>query len=429
MRRSPVFSCSLLAVTVALLGQPTTLAAQGCCRAADLPMAAPEDVGMSSQRLQRLTDMLQGYIDRNEVVGTVMLVARQGKIVHFEAQGLRDREAREPMTTDAIFRIASMTKPITSVALMMLWEEGHFQLRDPVSKWIPEYAEMRVAAGTNSDGSMRTVALETPVTVQHLLTHTAGIANQYRGQSREAALALRTPRPLTLEESVLRFTQLPLNFQPGEAWEYGTATDVVGVLVEKISGMTLDEFFRERIFEPLGMPDTHYYLRPEKLHRFAALYGPDDAGKAALTEAPDANSEFVREPHTLFLGRGGLVSTAADYFRFQQMMLNGGSLDGVRILGTKTVELMTVNHIGDLPVWLLGPGYGFGLGYAVVTDLGQSGSSLSHGSFFWGGAYATTFWVDPVEELIGIMLVQIRPYNHLNIRSDARTTTYQAIIN
>ncbi len=426
MRRSPVFSCSVLAVIVALLAPSTTLAAQGCCSTPILPMAAPEDAGMSSDRLERLTDMLQGYIDRDEVVGTVMLVARHGKVVHFEAQGLRDRDAGEPMATDVIFRMASMTKPITTVALMMLWEEGHLQLRDPVSKWIPEYGEMRVSDGTNSG---RTVALETPVTVQHLLTHTAGIANQYRGTNSEAALALRTPRPLTQEESVLRFTGLPLNFQPGEEWQYGTATDVVGVLVERISGLTLDEFFRERIFEPLGMTDTHFYLPSEKMDRFAALYGPDANGKATLTEAPDANSLFVQEPHTLFLGRGGLLSTAADYFRFQQMMLNGGSLDGVQILGPKTVELMTVNHIGDLPVWLAGPGYGFGLGYAVVTDLGQSGSVLSPGSFYWGGAYGTTFWVDPVEELIGIMLVQIRPYSHLNIRADARTTTYQAIIN
>lgn len=209
---------------------------------------------MSSDRLEPLTDMLQGYIDRDEVVGTVMLVARHGKVVHFEAQGLRDRDAGEPMATDVIFRMASMTKPITSVALMMLWEEGHLQLRDPVSKWIPEYGEMRVSDGTNSG---RTVALETPVTVQHLLTHTAGIANRYRGTNSEAALALWTPRPLTQEESVLRFTGLPLNFQPGEKWQYGTATDVVGVLVERISGLTLDEFFRERIFEPLGMTDTH----------------------------------------------------------------------------------------------------------------------------------------------------------------------------
>lgn len=227
------------------------------------------------------------------------------------------------------------------------------------------------------------------MTVQHLLTHTAGIANRYRGTNSEAALALWTPRPLTQEESVLRFTGLPLNFQPGEEWQYGTATDVVGVLVERISGLTLDEFFRERIFEPLGMTDTHFYLPSEKLDRFAALYGPDANGKATLTEAPDANSLFVQEPHTLFRGLGGLLSTAADYFRFQQMMLNGGSLNGVQILGPKTVELMTVNHIGDLPVWLAGPGYGFGLGYAVVTDLGQSGSVLSPGSFYWGGAFGT----------------------------------------
>jgi CubicO group peptidase (beta-lactamase class C family) len=221
---------------------------------------------------------------------------------------------------------------------------------------------------------------------------------------------------------------LPLNFHPGEAWEYGRATDVVGRLVEVLSGQRFDEFLRERIFEPLDMTDTHFYVPPSKLDRFAALYRPDGEGGLQLTEGPTAESRFVRAPQTYFSGAGGLVSTARDYFRFHQMMLNGGALDGARILGRKTIELMTVNHVGDHPIWLIGPGHGFGLGYAVVQDPGQTTMPYTVGSYFWWGAFNTTFWVDPKEELVGILLTQLRPYTHLNIRQDLATLTYQAVV-
>ena len=215
---------------------------------------------------------------------------------------------------------------------------------------------------------------------------------------------------------------------PGDAWEYGRGTDVVGRLVEVMSGQTLDEFLRERIFEPLDMTDTHFYVPESKLGRFTALYHPDADGKIELTEAPTAASRFFAEPHVYFSGAGGLASTARDYFRFHQMMLNGGELEGTRILSRKTVELMTANHTGDKGIWLAGPGYGFGLGYAIVTDLGPAGTPRSKGSFYWSGAYGTIFWVDPAEELIGILLQQLRPYVHLNVRPDMASMTYQAII-
>ena len=399
-----------------------------------VPTAEPESVGMSAKRLERLDRVMQGYIDRNEVAGVVTLVARRGKVVHFSALGQRDVEAGAPMTHDAIFRIASMTKPIASVALMMLYEEGRFQLRDPIARWLPEFADMQVAVPAPPQerltGRYKTVPATRPITVQQILTHTAGLANSYRGITQPEFMELVAPRKPgdTVGAMLKRLATLPLNFQPGDHWEYGRATDVVGRLVEVLSGQTLDAYLKERIFEPLYMVDTHFYLPQSKLDRFAALYRPNAEGAIELSEAPTAESRFVAEPHTYFSGAGGLVSTARDYFRFHQMMLNGGELDGVRILGRKTVELMTANHTGDKGIWLAGPGYGFGLGYAVVTDLGPSGTPRSEGSYYWGGAFGTIFWVDPSEELIGILMEQIRPYTHLNVRPDLATMTYQAIV-
>ncbi len=399
-----------------------------------VPTAAPEEVGLSSTRLERLDQAMQAYVDRGDVAGVVSLVARRGKVVHFSAFGDREVDARAQMTHDAIFRIASMTKPIASVALMMLYEEGYFQLRDPIAKWLPEFAEMEVASPATYQelgrGRYKTVAASGPITVQHLLTHTAGLPNTYRGITKpdfDEIASQREPGD-TIGAFATRLATLPLNFHPGDAWEYGRATDLVGRLVEVISGRPFDRFLDERVFGPLGMSDTHFYLPEAKLHRFAGLYRPDDAVGLVLTEGPTRESRFVRAPHSYFSGAGGLVSTARDYFRFHQMMLNGGELDGARILGRKTVELMTMNHIGDKEVWLIGPGYGFGLGYAVVDDPGAAAMPYSVGSYFWWGAFNTTFWVDPDEELIGILMTQLRPYTHLNIRQDLATLAYQAIV-
>ncbi len=399
-----------------------------------VPTAAADEVGMSAARLERLDRVMQGYVDRREVAGAVSLVARRGKVVHFSTFGSRDAEAGAPMGHDTIFRIASMTKPVASAALMMLYEEGYFQLRDPIAKWLPEFADMQVASDATYQelgrARFRTEQASQPITVQHVLTHTAGLPNTYRGIMKpdfDAIAPQREPGD-TLDAFVTRLSALPLNFHPGERWEYGRATDVVGRLVEVMSGMRFDRFLQERIFDPLDMVDTHFYLPVTKLDRFAAQYRPKEGGGLALTEAPSADSRFVREPHSYFSGAGGLVSTARDYFRFQQMMLNGGELDGVRILGRKTVDLITLNHVGDQEVWLVGPGYGFGLGYAVVQDPGAAAMPYSPGAYFWWGAYNTTFWVDPQEELVGILLTQLRPYTHLNIRQDLATLAYQAIV-
>lgn len=418
--------CILLTVLLSLAS--ITLAAPQ----SGLPMARPGSVGMSADRLETVEKTMKRYIDDDLVPGTVTLVARRGKVVHFRAQGMRDVENGKPMTTDTIFRIASMTKPITSAALMMLYEEGRFQLTDPISEWLPEFSDMKVlvpSGDTDGGTPYRLVDAKRPITVKHMLTHTAGLMSSYRNGHMTVYTEREHIEPGDdLEKWTKLLAQLPLNYQPGERWEYSSATSVVGRLVEVMSGMTLDEFFRERIFEPLDMKDTYFYLPESKLDRFAAQYRPGEDGKIVLQDAPTADSRYVAEPHAFFSGAGGLVSTAADYVRFQQMMLNGGELDGVRLLGRKTVETMFTNHIGDLQGWLLGPGTGFGLGYSVILDKGLASTSRSEGSVGWGGAFCTIFWIDPREELIGIMMTQVRPYTHINIRQDFMSTVTAAII-
>ena len=415
-----------------------------------LPMGKPESVGMSTERLGRIPIAMQRYVDKKIVPGVVTLVARNGKVVHLEAVGSKYPEKGQPMTTDTIFRIASMTKPITSVALMMLFEEGHFLLSDPVSKWIPEFADPKVAIRLpledqrnemyNIGGApIKLIPANRPITVRHILTHTAGFGSQPRGLSNSDWMKVQQKQKPdeTIGEFVRRYAKVPLNHQPGEVWDYSRATCVVGHLVEILSGMTLDEYLRERIFKPLDMKDTHFYLPEEKLDRFAACYTPGADQCIKLIDAPTPESRFVAEPHTYFMGSGGLVSTARDYYRFYQMLLNGGELDGARILGRKTIELMTQNHVGDLVVWLPGPWVGFGLGFGVVKDtsgtntltsLHQGPAPWSVGSYSWGGAFCTFAWVDPREKLIGIVMTQVSPYTHLNIRQEFNGLAYQALV-
>src|SRR5262249_49555776 len=317
---------------------------------------------------------MQRYVDRGEVAGGGAPGGPPGKGGYFFALGYRDAEAKTPMTNHAIFRIASMTKPPNSVGLMMLYERGYFLLSDPVSKFLPEFADMKVAVpappGEAVAAPYKLVPAARPITIRHLLTHTAGLPNSYRGMTQQQYIKTieRQDPNETMADVVKRIAKLPLNFHPGDAWEYGPGTDVVGRLVEVISGKSLDQYFRKHIFEPLGMADTYFYLPASKVDRLTAQYTPGESNKIKLVEAPTVQSRWVKEPHVFFAGAGGLVSTAGDYLRFQQMMLSGGERDGVRMLGRKTVELMTSNHIGDLPVWLTGPGYGFGLGYSIVKD-------------------------------------------------------------
>ncbi|MBM4203560.1 MAG: beta-lactamase family protein [Gammaproteobacteria bacterium] len=395
----------------------------------DLPTAKPEDVGMSGDRLARITPVMQGYIDRKLVPGVITAVVRRGKLVHLEVQGAMDAESGVPMREDAIFRIASMTKPITSVALMMLWEEGRFQLSDPVSKFLPEFASPTVS--TTRDASGKTgelIPVERPITIRDMLTHTAGLANNYIGNTAFYQETMQPQGAEKLDSYIRRLAALPLNYQPGTAWEYSGATDVVGRLVEVISGQPLDVFLRERIFKPLQMPDTHFWLDESHAPRLTTQYKPGEDLTIVRDDPGGAASRWITGPKTLFRGAGGLASTTRDYLRFHLMMLNEGVLDGVRLLAPGTVELMTRNHTGDLKLWLAGPGTGFGLGYGVVLDRGAAATPLSEGAYYWGGAYCTLSWVDPEEELIGIVMTQVRPYTHINIRQDFQVLVHSAII-
>ena len=388
-------------------------------------LVSAESVGMSSARLKRIETYFQEYIDTNQIAGAVSLVARKGRVVHLEAQGWRHKEENLPMTTDTIFELASMTKPIVSAALMMLFEEGRFRLDDPILKWLPEYEHrtVRVPGYLGAPG----VTAHRPVTVRHVLTHTSGLTmnpnNRGLSQEQRDHVTNHGKRHPTLRAHVKAAAIIPGYFHPGDKWLYGDSTNYVAALVEEISGQTLDVFLRERIFDPLGMPDTHYNVPREKVDRVAAIYRPTGDGTVEVSRPP----AFV-EPTQYFPGVAGLKSTVGDYYRFTQMIANGGELDGVRLLGRMTINNMITNQIGDLPVDVRGAGYGFGLGFGILTNPAQTTDALSVGSYTWGGAYGTLYWADPVEDLIGILLIQIRPYTHFNIRPMFSNVVTQAVI-
>ena len=381
----------------------------------ELEITNPEEEGFSKERLERIAPAMEKYINANLTPGVLTAIMRNGKIIHFETQGYMDVEAKKPMMDDAIFRIASMTKPIASIALMILWEEGLFQLNDPVSKYIPSFKEVKVS--TTSDASGKTGKLIDPnrePTIRDMLTHTAGLANSYLGNpSAYDEIMNAEPIPKNNAERINRLSKIPLNYHPGEKWEYSHATDVVGHLVEVISGQSLDVFLRKRIFEPLDMRDTHFYLDDTKDGRLTAQYGPGEKMEIELRDPGSDESRWIQSPRHLFSGAGGLISTARDYLRFQQMVLNNGKFNEVRILAPSTVSLILENHTSDYLIWLYGKGVGFGLGYGIVTDRGKASTTMSEGSAFWGGAYCTLSWIDPENNLIGLIMTQLRPYRHI----------------
>ena len=393
--------------------------------AEDLPMASPESVGMSSERLARVDEYFQRFIDDDQIAGAVALVARHGKVVHHSAIGWKHKEVNLPMTTDAIFTLMSMTKPIVSAGLMMLFEEGRFRLDDPIADWIPEYADHMVIE--REGPSQRRVAEARPVTIRHVLTHTSGLTlspNNAGLSEADRRHVTNDGEPIaTIGERVARAARIPGAFHPGDYWQYGSSTDYVAVLVEKISGMPIDAFLKERIFEPLGMEDTFYNVPREKVDRVAAVYRGGRDGQLMLTRAPE-----FREPTTYFPGVAGLNGTTADYFRFAQMIAAGGELDGVRLLGRMTVDLMISNHTADKDIYIRGPGYGFGLGFGVLVDPTQSFDALSPGSYGWGGAYGTLYWADPAEDLIGLMFIQLPGHGPLNIRQRFTNVVTQAVV-
>jgi len=397
-----------------------------------ITVVSPEKVGLSSERLNRIGSVMNVFIDSGKIPGMVTMVLRQGKVAYFEAFGNMDIEANKKMTRDAIFRIASMSKAITSVAIMTLYEEGYFLLTDPVSKFIPEFKNPKVVMKSPTSDSIILVPAKSEITIRELLNHTSGITYGEGVQSRyyrQAGMTVGlTPTEGTIAEMIKKLGQLPLISQPGEEFHYGMSVDVLGYLIEVISKMPLDEFLRKRIFEPLKMEDTYFALPKQKFSRLASLYQMGDDGKLFKV-----TKYFpYPKPQTYFSGGAGLVSTAADYSRFAQMLLNFGELDGKRILSRKTIELMTTNSIGDLYIFnpfrhngIMGDKFGYGFG--IRTERGVYDELESIGSFGWDGAFYTRFWVDPREQLIGIFLSQVDNNWSENLIGKFKNLVYQSI--
>lgn len=402
----------------------------GAALADALETAAPEAAGMSAARLERLSAALENYVATDQIAGTVTIVARHGKVVFFEAHGDRDRASGSPMQTDTIFRIASQTKAIVSTAVMMLQEDGRLLIGDPVGKYIPEFMETTVAV-PREGGGYDVVPAERPVTIRDLLTHTSGYDyGTGVAADRWAAAGIQgyyfSDRNEPIQATVTRMAALPASAQPGTQWIYGYSIDILGAVVERASGMPLDRFLDERIFTPLGMNDTNFYLPRGDRDRLATVYASEDGN---LVRAPDAGSAgqgaFVDGPRESFSGGAGLLSTATDYARFLQMILNGGELDGVRLLSPTTVALMGSNHLRDIP---FRPGEGFGLGFSVLLDVGARGTPGSAGELGWGGAYHSTYWIDPVEDLVVVHLTQLIPAGGVDDQAKVRALVYQSIL-
>lgn len=420
--------------TLLLVISACTLLTSAPLPAREASLARAEAVGMSTERLQRLTNTFQQYVDERKLPGVVIRVSRKGETVYQQAFGYLDIESASTMPADAIFRIASQTKALVSVATMMLQEEGKLLIQDPVGKYLPEYLQTTVAQPDDA-GGYGIVPAKRPITIHDLLTHTAGI--DY-GSGPAAELWKQAgiqgwyfaDRDEPIRETVRRMAELPFARQPGEAFVYGYSTDILGALIEVVSGKPLDQLLEEMILQPLGMTDTHFYLPAEKASRLARVYSSTESG---LEPAPAPGGMigqglYVDGPRKSFSGGAGLLSTASDYGKFLEMMLNGGRQGEVRLLSRKSIELMTVNHIGTLEFpWQTG--VGFGLGFSVNQDLGQYARLSSKGEYGWGGAYHSVYWVDPAEELVVVYFTQLIPAaTDLDDHQKLRALVYQAII-
>jgi CubicO group peptidase (beta-lactamase class C family) len=401
---------------------------------APLPAGDAASLGFDPTRLQRLDAVIQDHVDRKQIAGGIVYVARDGKIAHQKSFGWRDVEAARPMAPDTIFRIASMSKAVTTVAVMMLYEEGKFRLHDPVSNFIPGFKNSVVAVAPTDANPARpgksyaTVPAKRPIQIRDLLTHTAGLTygDGVANADYKAANLTGwnfTQKDETIGDAINRLATLPLHGQPGEAWQYGYSTDVLGYLVEVVSGMPLDRFFEERIFRPLRMVDSCFYLPPEKSSRLANVYGMVK-GKLTLQETVE-KSPYVYGPRKCFSGGAGVLSTVADYTRLLQMLLNNGQLDGVRLLSPKTVDLMHANHTGEK---YRRDTDAFGLGFWVINDLGYYGELGSEGSYGWGSAYFPQYIVDPKERIVALFMTQHMPSGGLDLNQRYKGLIYQALV-
>ena len=416
----------VITVCIALLFLAIPLSAQ------HMKAVPPAKVGLSPGRLQRLTEVLNDYVHDGKLSGAVALVARHGKVAYLKAVGYRDVESRSPMTEDAIFRIASQSKAPISVGIMILQEEGKLLISDPVGKYIPQFDSTTVAV-PKEGGGYEVVRAKRKITIRDLLTHTAGIgygsgpaADKWKEAGIQGWYFANRDEPIAA--TVERMASLPMDAQPGEKFVYGYNTDILGVVIERASGKQLDVFMSEKIFKPLGMTDTHFYLPTSKVPRLATVYSANNNGP--VTRAPDAGTMsgqgmYVDGPRRSFSGGAGLLSTARDYAAFLQMMLNKGIHNGTRILSRKSVELMTVDHLRNIPY---GDGAGFGLGFEVTDDLGARGRIGSYGEFGWGGAYHSTYWADPKESLVVVYFTQLIPAGSIDDHGKLRALVYQAIM-
>lgn len=422
-----LFRTGMLFAAALLLTQLGALAAT----AQELPRADPEVAGFAPEGIDRLDAFLDDYTTDGSLPGTVLMVLRDGAVVYEKAAGHRDLESGDRMRTNTIFRIASQSKAIVSVAVMILQDEGALLISDPVARYLPAFARTTVAVPRTDTAGYDVVGANRRITIRDLLTHTAGVA--YGGgpggdRWRDAEITgwYFAHRDEPIRETVDRMAGLPFQAQPGSRFVYGYSTDILGALVEEVSGMNLDEFLYRRIFEPLGMQDTFFYLPPDRIRRLATVYGHD--GEGNLVRSPDGpgmntQGQYTSGPRISFSGGAGLLSTARDYARFLQMMLNGGTLGDARILSPASVVLMTSNHIGDL----MGPGTGFGLGFQVRLDLGAAGAPGSVGDYGWGGAYHTTYWVDPAERMVVVYFTQLRSPRPVDDHGKLRALVYGAL--
>jgi CubicO group peptidase (beta-lactamase class C family) len=419
------FSIFLLFVACNQPNQPSNKPAE---RLQEFVKAEPESIGFSAERLVRIDRLVESYIEDNKMPCGVGFIAREGHVVYHKSFGMRDPAQEDPLEKDDIFRIASMTKAVTSVAVMMLFEEGHFTLWDPVSKFIPEYEEMTVLEAVRPDGSLVTRPAENKITIRHLLTHTSGIGYPFiHSELRPLYEELDIPDGFVitdkkLSESMTALAKVPLLHEPGEDYTYGLNTDLLGYFVEVISGMTFEEFLNERLFGPLGMNDTYFHVPDEKLDRLVPVYASTDEG---YEPSNDERYDYpFKGGKSYFSGGAGLCCPIEDYAKFMQMLVNGGRFNGQQILGRKTIDLMTTNQIDHLPD--TDP---FGLGFGLVTEKNDHNTMSSIGNFSWGGYFSTSYWMDPVEDLVALFFVQMYPNEHGDIHPKFQILTYQALVN
>ena len=425
MKNKSIILCTVLSIGIALsaIGQ-------------SISVVKSEESGLSLDRLESIDRILNEYVDQEEVAGGVALIALKGKIGYLKAFGMKDIDSKQPMKTDDIFRIASMTKAITVAGVMMLFEDGYFTLDDPLSKFIPEFSEMQVMVEDTANKSYTLEKAKSQITIRHLLTHTSGLTYDFFSQPYISEIYTQNniynglgESEGTIGDMVKRLTKLPLVNHPGEGWQYGMNMDVLGYLIEIISGQTFDEYLRDNIFEPLQMNNTYFYLPKQKKDRIATLYGFNSLGRLIKLEGTSDNGYHsdidVHESNkSYFSGGAGLVSTAEDYYKFLQMLLNNGFYNNKKLLSRKTIELMTSEQTGDNFEWW--KGHGFGFGFAISRGPMFTGNPGSEGTYSWVGYFATNYWVDPKEELIGIFLTQLNPRkNDMDIKF--KNLMYQAI--